>query len=356
MASQRIFLWSALALVLWLNYQAWMQDYHRPVPPPAVGAPSSATPATQAPALGDNVPTPESAPTPPGSSAPQPAATTLPATESAADNVRGDKIHVRTDVLDIDISLRGGALTRADLLQYPRYKNQPDVKVRLFNDSPAEPMYVFQSGLTAEGGNAGPDHHAVFAAPTSDFVLGDHQDELKIPLTWSNGSGVTVTKTFTFRRGSYAIGVDYSIDNQSPREWRGASYVQLLRQQHKAERSMFNVESYAFAGPALWDGTRYRKLKIDKEEDRSLNATVTDGWLASMQHHFVAAAVPAPKQAYQFRLEVKGEEYLFGAIGPLHSVPAAGHGTFSETVYVGPKLQAQLARTGPQLERVADYG
>ena len=355
MASQRIFLWSALALVLWLNYQAWMQDYHRPVPPPAAGAPSSTTPATQPPALGDNVPTPQSAPTP-AASTPQPAATTLPATESAADSALGDKIHVRTDVLDMDISLRGGALTRADLLQYPRHKNQPDVKVRLFNDSPAEPMYVFQSGLTAEAGSAGPDHHAVFAAPASDFVLGDHQNELKIPLTWSDGSGATVTKTFTLRRGSYAIGVDYSVDNQSTREWRGASYVQLLRQQHKVDRSMFNVESYAFSGPALWDGTRYRKLKIDKDEDRSLNVTVTDGWLASMQHHFVAAAVPAPKQAYQFRLEVKGEEYLFGAIGPLHSVPAAGHGTFSETVYVGPKLQAQLAKTGPQLERVADYG
>jgi YidC/Oxa1 family membrane protein insertase len=355
MASQRIFLWSALALVLWLNYQAWMQDYHRPVPPPAAAAPSGATPSTQAPALGDNVPTPQSAPTP-AASTPQPAATTLPATESATDSARSDKIHVRTDVLDMDITLRGGQLTRADLLQYPRHKDQPDLKVRLFNDSPAEPLFVFQSGLTAEGGSAGPDHRATFAALALDYSLGGGQEALKIPLTWSDGAGVTVTKTFTFRRGTYAIGVDYSVDNQSTQEWRGASYVQLLRQQHKVDRSMFNVESYAFAGPALWDGTRYRKLKIDKDEDRNLNATVTDGWLASMQHHFVAAAVPAPKQAYQFRLEVKGEEYLFGAIGPLHSVPVAGHGTFSETVYVGPKLQAQLAKTGPQLERVADYG
>ena len=263
---------------------------------------------------------------------------------------------MRTDVLDMDISLRGGELRRADLLQYPRHKNQPDIKVRLFNDSPAEPLYVFQSGLTAEHGGAAPDHHAVFTADASEFALGDHDSELKIPLRWSNGGGVTVTKTFTFHRGSYAISVDYSVDNQSDQEWQGASYVQFLRQQHKVDRSMFNVESYAFAGPALWDGQRYSKLKIDKEEDRNLNATITDGWLASMQHHFVAAAVPAPKQPYRYRLEVKGEEYLFGAIGPLRSVPAGGHGAFSETVFAGPKLQAQLEKTGPRLELVADYG
>ena len=119
---------------------------------------------------------------------------------------------------------------------------------------------------------------------------------------------------------------------------------------------MFNVESYAFAGPAVYDGTRYRKLKIDDEEDRSLNVTVTDGWLASMQHHFVAAVVPAAKQPYQFRLQVKGEEYLFGAVGPVQSVPAGGQASFSETVFVGPKLQAQLEQAGPRLELVADYG
>jgi YidC/Oxa1 family membrane protein insertase len=119
---------------------------------------------------------------------------------------------------------------------------------------------------------------------------------------------------------------------------------------------MFNVESYAFAGPAVYDGTRYQKLKIDSEEDRSLSATVTDGWFAAMQHHFVAAAVPAAKQPYQFRLQVKGEEYLLGAVGPMQSVPAGGHASFSEAVFVGPKLQAQLEQAGPRLELVADYG
>ncbi len=204
---------------------------------------------------------------------------------------------MRTDVLDMDISLQGGQLTRADLLQYPLQKKQPEIKVRLFNDSPAEPLYLLQSGLTAEADSARPDHLATFAASASEYTLADGQEELKIPLTWSNDAGVTVTKTYTLRRGNYAIHLDYSVDNHSSAAWSGASYLQILRQQHKVERSMFNVESYAFSGPAVYDGTRYRKLKIDDEEDRSLNMTVTDGWLASMQHHFVAAVVPACEAA-----------------------------------------------------------
>jgi YidC/Oxa1 family membrane protein insertase len=360
MASQRIFIWSALALVLWLNYQAWMHDYHPPVPPAQeTTAPSGAASKPAAPGLDATVPSPQSTPSPAAGtsgSASNPGTVPTPQTEAAPQGSSAGKIHVRTDVLDMDISLQGGQLTRADLLEYPVHKNQPQIKVRLFNDAPAEPLFVLQSGLTMEGSGARPDHLATYTAPASEYTLAPGQEELKILLTWSNDAGVTVTKTYTLRRGNYAVHLDYSVNNQSSAAWSGASYLQLLRQQHKVERSMFNVESYAFAGPAVYDGTRYRKLKIDDEEDRKLNATITDGWLASMQHHFVAAVVPSAKQPYQFRLQVKGEEYLFGAVGPIQSIPAGGQGSFSETVFVGPKLQAQLEQAGPRLELVADYG
>ena len=265
-------------------------------------------------------------------------------------------IHVRTDVLDMDISLQGGQLTRADLLRYPLQKKQPDIKVRLFNDSPAEPLYVLQSGLTVEGNGARPDHLATYDAPASEYTLVDGQQELKIPLTWSNDAGVTVTKTYTFQRGNYAIHLDYSVNNQSSAAWSGASYLQILRQQHKVERSMFNVESYAFSGPAVYDGTRYQKLKIDDEDDRNLNATVTDGWLASMQHHFVAASRAGREAALSVPPSGQGRGVSVRRRRTDAERCAWGHASFGETVFVGPKLQAQLEPAGPRLELVADYG
>jgi YidC/Oxa1 family membrane protein insertase len=44
------------------------------------------------------------------------------------------------------------------------------------------------------------------------------------------------------------------------------------------------------------------------------------------------------------------------ATGPFKQVPAGAQAEFSEKLFVGPKLQSQLAATGPRLERTADYG
>ena len=35
--------------------------------------------------------------------------------------------------------------------------------------------------------------------------------ELRVPLTWTDGAGVTVTKTFVLRRGRYDIELDYRV-------------------------------------------------------------------------------------------------------------------------------------------------
>src|SRR5690606_35743663 len=137
-------------------------------------------------------------------------------------------------VLDLDIGLTGGTLRRADLLLYPVHKGEAEV-VRLFDGSPPHP-YVFQSGLTSSDAGAQPDHLATFTAPAQEYRLADGQDELKIPLTWTNGQGLTVVKTFTFKRGQYAVTVDYDVDNQTGADWHAASYMQFMRTQAHHKR------------------------------------------------------------------------------------------------------------------------
>ena len=350
MPNQRLLLWAGLALVLWLNYQAWQNDY---ATPPAAQAPAAAPSTAAAPppqTLDQSVPGLPA----PTSEAAAPAVTETPVVPAVTPAVASD-IRVVTDVLDLRIGTQGGELKRADLLAYPKDKRHPEVVVRLFNDDPAHP-FLFQSGLTSGTPGAQPDHLATFTAARTDFRLADGADELKVPVTWTDGQGITVTKTYTFTRGRYAVRIDYEIENKSPRDWQAASYLQFLRQQPHVERSMFDVESYAFMGPAIYDGTSYRKLDIEDEEDRVFAGSIKDGWFAAMQHHFVAATVPAAQQTYQYRLRVDHGQYLLGAVGPSQVVPAGARRTLTETVFVGPKLQAQLETTGPRLELVADYG
>ena len=81
-------------------------------------------------------------------------------------------------------------------------------------------------------------------------------DELVVPLSWSDGAGVTVEKRLTFTRGSYAVKVEQVVTNSGAAAWRGAEYAQLQRRSYPQERSMFDVDSYSFDGPVLYDGER----------------------------------------------------------------------------------------------------
>jgi YidC/Oxa1 family membrane protein insertase len=338
MANQRILLWAALAAVLWLNYQAWQNDY---APKPAAtspAAPTATTPGTPAPTGLENAVPKAVAPAQtegaPSAASPVPQAPPSVPTHEASD---GAVVRVVTDVLDLDISTKGGTLTRADLLKYPRHKKQAEL-VRLFDDTPGKPIYVLQSGLTASGDAAAPNHLTTFESQAREYRLSEGSNELRVPLTWTDGKGLSITKTYIVQRGSYRVRVEYAIANAGGTAYRPASYVQFLKQQPKTERSMFNVESYAFVGPAIYDGTKYRKLDIDDDEDRVFEASVTDGWLAGLQHHFVAAAVPAAKQPYQYRLQVHDRQFLLSAVGPTQTVDPGAKATLTETLFVGPKL------------------
>ena len=361
--SPRLWLWVALAALLLLNYQTWMHDYG---PPPGAVAGSPATnaaPHAAAPAsdLGSRIPeaprtaTAAAAQGAPASDAAAAAASVpgAPGMEPAKSAAAAPRVHVRTDVLDLDISTRGGTVTRADLLAYPQVKGEA-TPVRLENEDDPLSLYLLQSGLTGPGGAPYPTHLASYASEQTDYTL-DGRNELRVPLTWSE-AGVTVTETFVFHRGQYRSDVQYEVHNGGSTPWTARPYAQILRNDPRTKRSMFDVESYAFHGPAIYDGTKYRKLDTTDTQDSHLSLEVRDGWLAALQHHFVSAIVPPRGAPWRYTLGASGNEYLLSATGPEQTVAPGATAQFSESLYVGPKLQGQLEATAPELGRVADYG
>lgn len=361
MTNIRPFLWAALAMALFLNYEAWLRDYG-----PRDAAAAAAEAARPRPNLDSAVPAipgnaPAAAPagaTPVPDVAPPAAVAGAGAAASidAAPDAGTGKVTIHTDVLDVDISLRGGELLRADLPAYPRVKGG-DVPVRLLRREGPDSLYVLQSGLA--GGIAGaerPTHLALFASDFAEYKMMDGIDTIRVPLAWTGSDGVKVTKTFVFKRGQYRIDLEYEVENGSAAAWPAASYVQILHDTPPVERSYFNVETYAFEGPAIWDATKYRKLAIDKEADAKLSTEITGGWLAALQHHFVSAVVPVRDVGYRYTMRAQGQEYLATVVGPTRTVEAGASATFAETLFVGPKLQSQLEPIHPELGRVADYG
>ncbi|HEV7612063.1 MAG TPA: membrane protein insertase YidC [Steroidobacteraceae bacterium] len=362
MPNTRMMLWIALAAVLYLNYEAWMHDY-----PAAADHGSLATSVTGAPAtLSDSVPQAASTAAPPASSpAPTPApAAAVPAAAdafasappAAPDSGPSAAVHVTTDVLDIVINLKGGELDQADLPEYPLRKDTPNIPVRLLSREPPDSSYLLQTGLIGGPGEAAPTHLATWASAEKSFALSAGATELRVPLTWTDGHGLTVTKTFVFTRGLYAVDLSYDIQNAGTAPRKLAQYSQILRHWEHASRSYFDVETYSFKGPAIYDGKKSHDLNVENEADSHFSETIANGWLASLQHQFVSAIVPPPDQPYKYQLQVRDHEYLLSATGPATEIAAGTTAQLREKLFVGPKLQSQLASTGPHLERTVDFG
>jgi YidC/Oxa1 family membrane protein insertase len=354
----RVFLWVALATLVWLTFDAWQRDYPAtPAPEPTAAAPAAplaaplptlpGAPAASAAAPGTSA-VPQSAVPPLEGAVPS----AVPGTPAANPGY----IRVLTDVLDVRIALAGGDLQQAALPGYPINKKDPDRPIQLLSPE-ADRYFVFQTGLRGvTEGAPEPNHLATFTAGAEEYTLGAGSEELLVPLTWEGGDGVKVTKTYRFRRGSYHIDLDYAVRNESEVPYQAASYVQLDRLHQPPEQSMFDVDTYSFTGPVAYDGTKYQKLDVEDLAEAPFRQTVAGGWVAAIQHHFLAAAVPAGDQTYNYEGRAAGGRFQMSAIGPVQTIAPGTEGTFKEQLFVGPKLQEQLEETAPGLELTADYG
>jgi YidC/Oxa1 family membrane protein insertase len=356
MDNQRMFLWAGLAVLLFLNVQTWQHDYATPAvaSTPTATTATAANPATPTAAALDAVPGAGSPP-PAAAAAPVPSAT--PLADAAPAAPAASVIHVRTDVLDLEISTQGAEIREAQLRKYPRAKDTPNDLVRLMSSAPQDGPSVFQWGLTTGGAGAEPNQKALFEATADHYELADNQNEILIPLTWTDGAGLKVTRTIRLKRGSYAIELDQSVDNGAATAWRARSYSQLLRHWKKVDRSMWDPSTYSTNGPEVYNGKKTTKLDLEKPDPDLLpKGAITGGWAAAIQHHFVTAIVPDGTAPAEYQLAVKDDNYRLAVLGPWQDVAAGSKAEFRQKLFVGPKLQDELSDVAPGLELTVDYG
>jgi len=134
--------------------------------------------------------------------------------------------------------------------------------------------------------------------------------------------------------------------------------VRIKRYSKEQERSMFDVDSYSFQGPVIYDGEKSEKLKRDDLiDDGKYEYYSQHGWFGSIQHHFVSAVVPAPGTDYRYEVSVDGNVATSSAIGRnASSVEPGSSKVFATSLFVGPKLQAQLEEIDETLKLTVDYG
>ncbi|AWL13459.1 Membrane protein insertase YidC [Saliniradius amylolyticus] len=332
MESQRSFLLIGLALVSFLLWQQWQQDYG---PKPVQSNDTSAA-APSAQNAGNND-VPEGQQSEPN----------VPATAST-----GQQIHVLTDGLDVIIDTRGGDIVSARLPDYPAEQGS-DEPFTLLNNKPNS-LYVAQSGLI---GRHGPDARQQEGRPVYSSEQTEYQlegDRLTVPLVWENDQ-MRVTKAFVFKAGEHSVEVQYQIQNKSDQTQQFQQYGQLKRTMQQPEGSMF-MPTYRGAAFSTKED-RYEKYDFDEITDDNLKKTTEGGWVGMLQHYFVSAWIPPQEQRnHLYSRHLSGDFAAIGFTGNTVTVPAGESAVLNATLYTGPKDQDDLAKLAEGLDLTVDYG
>ena len=328
-----------LLIVSLLLWDAWQKDYVRPQQQ-AVNASAETVPVS---------PTADEADLPALPSQTTSALPDVPTSPEA--QAVAEKIHVKTDVMDLQIATQGGDIRELALLDYAVSSDQPDTPVQFLNDT-ASQFFVTQSGLRSQAD--APTHYAAYRVERTSYELAEGQDELKVPLFWQNAAGLQVVKTYTFKRDSYVVGVDYEVINQSGERFTAYPYAQLNRNRSD-DGSMF---IYTYTGAVFSSkGNEYEKIDFEELDDAAFNRDVTDGWAAMIQHYFVAAIVPQQEQPLSFYgRSINGTNYTAGVRMPVITADVGEQAGAAYQLYLGPKKHDRLEKVAENLPLTVDYG
>jgi len=355
---RRTLLWSVFAVSLLMMWDGWLRHTGQPslFAPPAPHATTVAEPQGGASGAGSasSLPT-AAATTANGGAAPAPgvAATAAPAAH--------ELITFTTDVAKITLDTQGGDVVKVELL---KHVDQDDAtkNVVVLTQSPVH-TYVAQTGLIG-GGSAEhlPTHLTPMTVLTPQRDLADGAQELVVKLESAPVDGVKLLKTYTFKRGDYAIGVKHEVVNASAATVHPQLYLQLVRDGSQPVQvgPSFLSGPQAYTGPAVYSAkARYQKVDFKHLDENSAEFEKTDtlGWVAMVQHYFASAWLHNDAAPRTFFVEKTGPNlYRTGMLFPLGDVAAGQSKAFDATLFVGPQEEKKLAVLAPGLELVKDYG
>lgn len=336
MDSQRSILVIGLFALSFMLWQQWNLDYGpKPVQTAQVG---NSVPTGTSNGTTEDVPVSE---------------TTDSATQAIVKNATQKTIEVTTDTLHVSIDTRGGDVVKAQLRRYPLTQDSPE-PITILNNDPAY-LYIAQSGLI---GRDGPDASAkgrpVYSSEQDSYEMTG--EELRIPLQWQSDTGVVITKEFIFKSNSHAIEVTYTINNQTDETIALQQYAQLKQTTHLPDENSMFMPTYR-GGAYSTEEDRYTKYTFDDITDENLKIATKAGWVSMLQHYFISAWIPPQNQTNNlYSRALNGGYASIGYTGEPVAVAPKQAATITSTLYVGPKIQDDMAALAKHLDLTVDYG
>ncbi|SDD34316.1 membrane protein insertase YidC [Paraburkholderia lycopersici] len=262
-------------------------------------------------------------------------------------------VHFRTDVYDGVIDSRGGTIVKLALVKESADGKGPEQYITLF-DHTKDHTYLARTGLL--GGDF-PNHNDVFTVVDGPRELTGDANAFQVTLQSPERGGVKVTKTYTFTRGSYVIGLDTKVQNVGGTPVSPTLYMELVRDSQPVETPRF---SHTFIGPAVYSNEHhFQKITfsdIDKNK-ADFVSQADNGWVAMVQHYFATAWIPqqgAKRDIYVEKFD--NDLYRVGVKQPLGTIAPGATQSVQSRLFAGPQEERMLEGVAPGLELVKDYG
>ncbi len=345
---RRTILWVIFGFSMVLLWDKW--QIHNGKKPTFFPSPQTVS----APAAADAKPADVSVPQPAAaaSAGDVPGAASAAAQPATAATPRQD-VTVGSDVMRLTFDSEGGTLKASELLKYSDTVDEKKL-MQVFEQN-AKRIYLGQTGLI--GGNF-PTHKTPMTVMPGERELKDGQDSVHVRFESADQGGVKLVKTFTLKRGSYAVDVQHDVVNTGSTAVNPQLYMQLVRDGNKPEHESTFYST--FTGPAVYtDAKKYHKVEFkDIESGKAeVDKASPNGFVAMVQHYFASAWLLADGiQRDNFVRKVGDNLYAVGMITPVGTVEPGQTKTVSSRLFSGPQIEPMLEKLSPGLELVKDYG
>lgn len=352
MESQRNFILIGLAIVSYLLFVSWQQDYAPQPQKQDFEQTAKVNGETASEEFPSEVSTYSDA-TVTDLSNELPSSTETATTEQASSEL----ISVETDVLKVQIDPRGGDFVLGQLKNYHLVQNNPEQPITILKNSNGR-VYTAMSGLIGKGMPESATPRAIFSSESKSYKLSESDDSLVIPLSWVNEDGLLVKKIITFTRGSYLISVKYRIENTGAEKLSGTFFGQLKRDQLPNEDTSgggLGIQAYLGSAYSTQE-QRYERYDFEDMNEANLNVATKGGWVAYLQHYFISAWVPDQNLQNKITTLTPGGMGIIRIMSPKVSVNPGEVLEVGGDLYLGPKIQSKLEAIANGLDLTVDYG
>lgn len=255
-------------------------------------------------------------------------------------------VHLKNDVLDLQIDTRGGSVVKGTLLKHSEGKDA----IVIFKNEGAE-KYLARSGLVGNGIDL-PNHNDLFNSQVS-------ADGKKVTLS-AEKNGVVFEKSYELKDNSYVVETSNKVSNKTGQTIAPSFYAELLRDGKKIDESQFYS---TFTGPAVYtEKEKFQKVEFSDIEKNKVNvqkqvAAGEPGWVSMVQHYFASAWIPETTTSREYYFDrLDNNIYRAGVKAALGDIAPGGTKTETARLFVGPQEEKMLEEIAPGLELVKDYG